>query len=105
MEKKKIKIAAILMTIAIASTMTIAIQKQYTNNRNITLAGIEAMAQSESGGGPYSCTASTNCYDKQGRLDGSISCTGTVCKRGKIDGGLFGTDVKYVECDGLRTTC
>lgn len=60
---------------------------------------IESLAADESGG-PYSCTASTTCYNIIGQEDGSVSCSGNVCSRGSDWSGN-----RWVECDGHRTSC
>lgn len=104
--KKKITIIAVFVTIATSVTVYITAQNQQYSIADITLANIEALADNESGGGSYSCTATTNCYDASGtNVTGSVSCTGQICSRGVIDGGFWGEDTYYVECDGHRTVC
>ena len=53
------------------------------------------MGQSENG--DYSCTVTVDCSFP---LQGTISCTGKVCKRG-----LSFSSGAYVECDGRKTYC
>lgn len=47
------------------------------------------------GDGGTSCTVTSNCYLADGRVDGSVSCTGKICQR------TYG----LVVCDGVITSC
>lgn len=95
---KKIGLIALTIIIVIIGYHAHGMQHKQRKVNNLTLANIEALAQSEeSGGGNYSCTATVNCGLP---LGGSISCTGTVCSRG-----LDWLNGAYVECDGHKTYC
>lgn len=59
------------------------------------IAVINAQNQAPSIGDETSCSASRTCFDRNGRVDGSVSCSGGACKR--IPGG--------VECDHQVTRC
>lgn len=77
------------------STSSFAPQRAFM----LTLNNIESLAQGE-GGGNYKCTATTNCYNAIGQVDGSVSCEGDVCSRGSDWWGN-----RWVECDGHKTSC
>lgn len=69
----------------------------YANHRKIStvsfMSSIDALSDGE--GGNYSCTIETLCFNWGGTVVGSVSCTGSTCKRGP----------GFVECDGKRTEC
>lgn len=70
------------------------------------LSQIEAIANGEIVSGGTNCTATYTCVDTFGTPNGSVSCTGSVCKRGiETEGVIFITEKRYVECDGKRTYC
>lgn len=55
---------------------------------------------------PTTCTVTYTCTDLLGTPNGSVSCTGTSCKRGtETEGVIFKETRKYVECDGKKTYC
>lgn len=62
-------------------------------NRPIIQQGVEVLTVGEVG--DYSCTVTSICSNPFGQQTGSVSCTGTSCKRG----------YEWVECDGHRTNC
>lgn len=95
---RKINLIALTIVLVIIGDNVHRMQNKYGTVNHLTLANIEALAQSEEDGEEnYSCTVTVDCGLP---LGGSISCTGKVCSRG-----LDWSKGAYVECDGHKTYC
>ncbi|WP_024995215.1 NVEALA domain-containing protein [Phocaeicola paurosaccharolyticus] len=95
MKKLISKIIALLIITIITCYNINATKNDKPKFSNLLFENIEAMGQSENG--DYSCTVTVDCSFP---LQGTISCTGKVCKRG-----LSFSSGAYVECDGRKTYC
>lgn len=95
MKRKLFSAICIVSIIMVAGHSMYIAQDQGIKLADLKLINVEALAQNESGN--YSCTVTVDCGLP---LTGSISCTGSVCKRG-----FDWTKGSYVECDGRRTYC
>lgn len=85
------RLVLVLIAVAVASSPAIGVEIDQPITPVDCLGPDDPFcAGTHSGGGGYSCTVTTTCFD------GSISCTGTrSCKR----------TVYSVTCDGHTTTC
>ncbi len=93
--KKKIILGVATLAIVTVATINVNMSKNDNQLSALGLANVEALATPETNtpGSNYSCSATYDCGD------GSVSCTGDVCKRGTEKGR------KYVECDYQKTWC
>lgn len=90
---RKIEIIAAITIVVVVAGISVLCSKQKHFLSEVALANIEALANPEESG--YSCSATANCYFG-GRVEGSVSCSGTVsCISG----------YEYVICDGRTSYC